>query len=224
MSVITISRQFGSGGNEVASQVCEALGYRYFDKRLIAEAAEESGIAQAELVDYSEENHQVRGFLDRLFSRPATVAQMRVWKEDPGGIRSVERVALSEEVAVGLVQKALQRACRAGKMVVVGRAGQVVLRDCPQVLHVRIEAPLEERIQRVKEQIKETRKAYSAEIDLRRQAQDLIEQRDTASADYLRAFYHVEWNDPMLYHLVLNLGKLSIPQAVEAIASLADKV
>jgi cytidylate kinase len=224
MAVITISRQFGSGGNEVAKQVCEVLEYQYFDKRLIADAAEEAGISQAEMVDYSEESHQVRGFLDRLFNRSATVAQMRVWKEDPGGIRSVERVAVSEEVAVGLVQKALQRACLAGKMVIVGRGGQVVLRDCPHVLNVRIEAPFEDRIQRIRESLKQSKQDFSAVIDLRRQAQDLIEERDAASADYLRRFYQVDWDDPLLYHVVLNLGRLNITQAVEVITNLAGKV
>jgi cytidylate kinase len=46
MAVITISRQIGSGGEEIAQQVCEALRYRYFDKQLLIEAAAESGLAR----------------------------------------------------------------------------------------------------------------------------------------------------------------------------------
>jgi cytidylate kinase len=220
MAVITISRQYGSGGDEIASRVCELLGYQHFDKRLIARATMEVGLSEQEIVDYSEENHKVRSFLDRLFGRQAVVASTRIWKEDATGARSTEEIHLNEDAALALVQKAVRSAYRAGNLVIVGRAGQVILKDNPGVLHVRVEAPLEERIQRVKEQVRQTRKLYHADIELRREAQDLIIERDAASIDYLSRFYHADWDDPLLYHLVINTGKLSIDLAAETILQL----
>ena len=67
MTVITISRQYGSGGDEVALRVCEMLEYRYFDKMLMRQVASEVGFSAGEIVDFSEDNYKVRSFLDRLF-------------------------------------------------------------------------------------------------------------------------------------------------------------
>lgn len=224
MAIITISRQYGSGGDEIAAQVCELLGYQHFDKRMIAQASAEAGLSEQEIVDYSEENHKVRGFLDRLFGRQTVVAQTRVWREDSTGVRSAEEIRLSEETVLSLVQKAVRSAYRQGNFVIIGRGGQVILKDGPDVLHVRIEAPLEYRIQRVKEQLKAAHKLFHADIELRREAQDMIIERDAASADYLSRFYHVDWANPLLYHLVINTGRMSTNQSVELIAQLAKEM
>ena len=69
MAIITISRQVGSGSEEIASQVAKLLGYRQFDKRLMIQAAAEMGLSESEVVDFSEENYKTAGFLDRLLGR-----------------------------------------------------------------------------------------------------------------------------------------------------------
>lgn len=224
MTVITISRQYGSGADEIAARVCEVLGYRHFDKRLIARAASEAGISAEEAIDYSEENYKVKGFLDRLFARPSPVAQVRVWREDPNGGRSSEDLLLSEEAALNLVQHAIHSACETGNVVIIGRGGQALLKDTPGVLHVRIEAPIEERIQRVKERFKESRRLFQADIEIRRAAQDWITERDQASQDYLHRYYGIDWSDSLLYHLVINTGKLSLEQAALTIVELARQM
>jgi len=218
MAVITISRQTGSGGEEIASRLCQMLDYQQFDKRLIVQAAAESGLTEQEAIDYSEDNHRVGNFLDRLFNRSRTIAQARVWREDADGIRTYEEVGLSEEAVVALVEHAIRSAYRAGKFVIIGRGGQVILRDFRDTLHVRLEAPIEDRIQHVKEQLRTTRQSYNADISMRRDAQDWINSRDEASADYLQRFYNVDWADPMLYHLVINTGRVRYEQAAEIIA------
>jgi CMP/dCMP kinase len=220
MAVITVSRQIGSGGEEIANRLCEVLGYQQFDKRLIVQAAAESGLTEQEAIDYSEENHKVGSFIDRLFNRTTTVLHARVWKEDPSGARISEEVKLSEEAVVALVEHAIRSAGRMGNMIIIGRAGQVILKDLPDALHIRIEAPMETRIQKIKDQFRSTRRAFHADIDLRRESQDWINQRDLASADYLKRFYGVDWADPLHYHLVINTGRVSIEQAVEIITSL----
>ena len=220
MSVITISRQYGSGGDEIADRVCELLGYRHFDKRLIKQAAVEAGLSDQEVIDYTEDSYRVKNFIERLTGRPIPVAKVSVWKEDSKGVRSAENVVLSDDVALGLVQKAVKAAHQAGNMVIVGRGGQLILKDQPDVLHVRIEAPMEERIQRVKELLKQEKQAYQADINLRRAAQDVIVTRDFASADYIQQYYAVDWADPLLYHIVLNTAKVTLEQAAQIIVDL----
>ncbi len=208
MAVITISRQFGSGGDEIAEQVGQILQYRIFDKEIIARATLESGISDQEVMDYSEANYKVKGFFDRLFGLSRSVGKVRVWKEDTQGVRTTEAVPLTEENALALVQKAIKAACEEGNIIVVGRGGQVLLQDCPNVLHVRIEAPLEDRLQRVRAQFKLKR----------RPASEMIEARDEASAEYVRTFYKVNWSDPTLYHMVINTGKLGLEASARLIA------
>ena len=223
MTVITISRQYGSGGDEIADRLCQVLGYQQFDKRLITQAAAEAGISEKEVYDYSEENHKVQSFLDRLFSRAALVSSGPMWGDISGTYVPLEEEQLSEEVMQSLVQKAIRSAHQMGNMVILGRGSQVLLQNEPEVLHVRIEAALEERIQRVKEQLKTEQQSYQADVDIRRQAQDLIEQRDYASYDYIKRFYQANWINPLLYHVILNTSKLSLERATQLILDLVTE-
>jgi CMP/dCMP kinase len=224
MATITISRQFGSGGDEIARRVCEILDYRRFDKRMLAQAATEAGLSEQEVIDYSEENYKVRGFLERLFERTPTVATVRVWEEQADGIRMMENIKLKEETLIKLVHRAVRSAHKRGNVVIVGRGGQALLRNEKDVLHVRIIAPLEECIQRMKERLRASRQIFDATIDLRRNAQDTIVEKDAASAAYLKRFYNIDWDNPLLYHLVINTGQLSLEQAALTIADLASRI
>ena len=211
MAVITISKQYGSGGNEIAARVCETLGYRYFDKRLMAQVASETGLSESEIVDFSEDDYKVRNFLDLLFgaSTPRTVAQVRSWKEDGTGVRVPEVKPLDENQAISLVQSIIKASYKQGNVVIVGRGGQAVLKDRLDALHVRIQAPLETRRWRIHQQ---------EGIDLEF-AHDVVIERDQAAADYLKRFYGIDWADSTLYDLVLNTGKLSLEAAAHLIVN-----
>ena len=218
MAVITISRQYGSGGDEIAALLCRRLGYRLFDKYLITQAAVESGLSEREVVDLSEDSYQLQGFFDRLFNRTRQVAQLWAWaNENPVYFE----MPAAEETAIALVRRAILKAYQLGNFVIIGRGGQVVLQDHPDVFHVRVEAPIEARIQTVREQLTAGESEDLAAIEARRQAQDLITTRDEASADYLRRFYGVNWADPTLYHILINTGRVSRGWAARIIADLA---
>jgi cytidylate kinase len=216
MAVITISRQYGSGGDEIAARVCEILGYRFFDKALMAQLASEVGLSEGEVVDYSEASFKSRNVLDRLVSllttppgEAPTVAQVSTWQRDATGtkVRAVEEVG--EERSVAIVGQTILAARKVGNVVIVGRGGQAILKDKPGVLHVRIEAPLEARIQRIQEQQKLSE----------RDAERLISERDRSSARYVKRFYDADWSDPMLYHLVINTGRWGTEAAAQLIVS-----
>ena len=72
MPVITISRQYGSGGTEIAKRVCSKLGYSYFDKNLMARVASEVGLAEHDIVDFSEDTYKMRSLFERMFGRRST--------------------------------------------------------------------------------------------------------------------------------------------------------
>jgi cytidylate kinase len=214
MTVITISRQYGSGGDEIVDRVCKLLGYRCFDKQLLIQAASEAGLSEQEIFDFSEENYKVENFLDRLFGRPRPLGLAH---KTTGRLNG--ETGLTEAMAFALVNRAIEAACKMGNMVIVGRGGQIVLKDCKNVLHVRIEAPLEDRLTRVRAELRQ-KDPGDILIDERRRAHDLISARDGASADYLKSHFGVDWSDPALYHVVLNTARLELELAAQFIVAM----
>ena len=63
MTVITISRQYGSGGDVIADWICKKIGYHLFDKHILVKAALDVGLSEQEVFDYSEDTYKVRNFL-----------------------------------------------------------------------------------------------------------------------------------------------------------------
>lgn len=219
MAIVTISRQYGCGGDEVIKQVCEILGYRTFNKYLIADSYRESGLSIQDFHDFTEDEHKVQSFFDRFF---LSLGHAQVLADDPYYSQSIQQIEISEEASLPLIQKAVIRAYEIGNFVIVGRGGQVLLKDKPGALHVRLIASMEDRLQRVKNELKNNRKIYDASLDIRHEAQDLIDQRDHASEDYIKRYYAARWDDPGLYHVILNTGKMSIKCAAQTIGQMTQ--
>ena len=209
MPVITISRQVGSGGMEIAAQVCTRLGYRYLDKWLLTKTAAEVGLSEHEVVDFSEDQYQARTFLEALLgprNRIVSKAPIRQRGTDGGDLITV--ATLDEAQCINLVRTAVLAAHQQGNMVIAGRGGQAILRDRLDVLHVRIEAPIELRIQHLRDSER------LGEVE----ARAYLAERDRAAAQYLDRFFGIRWDDPLNYHLVINTGRWDADAAVEIIA------
>ena len=73
-TVITISREAGSGGDEIALKVSELLGYAYFDKTLMANVAKSLGISDEDIEDFSEDTYKVKSLVNRILLRKKPVA------------------------------------------------------------------------------------------------------------------------------------------------------
>lgn len=178
MSVITISRQLGTQGLAVARITAEMLGFRLYWREIINQAALRSGAPEVALA-----------FIDELSLLDLCPSQ----KDCEAYHRTVSQI--------------LHEIASEGQAVILGRAGQVILRDWPGALHVRLVAPAEKRCQTIVSQHKISLAAAQAQI----------EASDRYRQTYLKQFYQVDWNDPGLYDLVLNLGSLSVPQAASII-------
>jgi cytidylate kinase len=214
MAVITISRQYGSGGDEIAAKVCEMLGYRYFNKQLMVQVATEVGLSPTEIVDFSEDDYQVGSFLERLFGwrRSSHFAQVGTWTENTSGTRVKEMIELDETQMISFVQSTIQAAYRHGNVVIVGRGGQAVLRNMAGVLHVQLQAPMELQSQRI----------HELENVSLAEARERAIKHDQAAANYLKHFYNINWLDPHLYDLVINTYKLNTNAAAQLIATAAN--
>lgn len=214
MAVITVSRQVGSGGDAIVQRVCELLDYRYFDKRLMTEVASEAGLSDHEIVDFSEDAYKVRNILERLF-RPGgrTVKRVPLRQRDATGAETLTDEELDEARCIGLVRSTIHAAHAAGNVLIVGRGGQAILKDEPDVLHVRLIAPMRDRIPRIR------RQEDLSIID----AEQWILRHDRATAEYLRRFFGIEWDDPLLYHVVLNTSKWSVDGAAHALVTTLEQ-
>ena len=209
MAVITISRQFGSKGDEIGRRICDLLGYRYFDKRLMADVASELDLSPEQLVDFSDQRYKIRGFLDRLLDRSRALSKIDTWEEAKTGEEQRWTEELNEQESVDLVRKTVCAACEQGNVVIMGRGGQSILQNMPNVLHLRIEATLGSRVMWVKSQ---------KDITVA-EAEALTRDRDKAASAYLKRFYDIDWSNPMLYHMVVNTSKWDVESVAQIVVS-----
>ncbi len=205
-TVITISRQVGSGGDEIALEASKILRYAYFDKSLMVDAAKNIGISEEEIADFSEDTYKAKGFVDKILQRKKPVV---LSLKDNAKIRKT----LDEEECLSVIHVVISSLASRGKTVIVGRGGQAILKHKLGVLNVRIIAPVDVRVKRIMKS-----EGLSKEEALR-----LIEVNDKAQAEYLQRFHNINWEDPMIYDMVLNTGKMNFDIATRVIVNAASQ-
>jgi len=207
VAIITISRQIGSMGDELAEKLSQELRYRYFDKLLMTEIAVASGLSEAEVIDYNEDNYKIKSFFEQLFNRKTPLGKITVKEKDETGRTVITTKTFDEENSLAFTQAVIKKLVDWDNVVIVGRGGQILLRNIPHTLHLRVIAPLEFRIENIMK-----KKGFSKEEALK-----YISEKDRAAQEYLYRFYNVDWNDPELYHMVINMGMWEIDKIVRVI-------
>ena len=138
--IITIGREFGSGGRIVAQTVAEKMGYKFYDKELIARVAEASGFSQDYIEDGDEHAHG-GGFLNMSLLGASTFVR---------GMNSHDSMSNSDKIFV--VQcNIIENIADSENAVIVGRSANYVLRKRSDALHVFIHADIQDRIRRAVE-------------------------------------------------------------------------
>jgi cytidylate kinase len=179
--IITISRQMGSWGSQVAEEAARRMGYKLVWRELINQAALRAGVPEVAL---------------------ATIDELGIL-----GLKPSARDLLAYHRSVRQIMGEL---AKEGNIVIIGRAGQVILQDQEDTLHVRVIAPRELRIARTAQE-----KSLPMEG-----AAGLIDRSDRSRTDYLKRYYRAQVDDPQLYDLVINTGRLSIEAAASLITQL----
>ena len=225
MTVITISRQLGSLGGDIAASVAQEMGLRLIDATIINQAAERAGVPRVALAELETEGE--RGLASRVLtamrampllpshgSRPATSVDVASPRTSTttfplGGLFSptVPPISSSLEGYVRMVGLVIRGLAHEGNVLILGRGGQVLLRNYPGALHVQTVAPFANRIEVIM-----SRYGLSERV-----AQQRLRASDRARFDYLRRYHDVDWLDPTLYHLVLNTAGLPAESAVKLI-------
>jgi len=199
MSVITISREMGSKGTDIARMVAEKLGYEYLDRELIATIAKEAGVEEVNVSDKEE----------GISSRPRIVGpEMAAFFRRQRYASPQPQEALGDQAYIKWLRKVIYDRVEKGKVVILGRGGQMILRNWPGALHVHITAPEKVRIARVAE-----------ERGIGRQlAERLVRESDRRRRDYIRHFYNnADWRNPRYYHLIIDTSRIPPDVAAELI-------
>lgn len=219
MNIITVARQIGSRGDWIAEQVAAKLEYDFIDRRLVEEIAQITDTSAEEVERYDEKGEgPVKHFLKRLLVpevAPGTFPLSAAAYAPEFGLEfsyvrehdASTAAYLDRGTYQLLITTLIQDFGQTGRAVIVGRASQIILAEHPAVCHLKIVAPFAERV----EHIMQTR-----EMD-RNNARKLIEQHDNWRKDYLRNAHKADWDDPLLYDLTINTGRMTPEAAVDII-------
>lgn len=192
--VITVGREYGSGGREIGMMLSRAFGIGYYDKKLITEAARRSGLADETFEKYEERKF---GSLWHALSPSFNVS---------GGFTPEDIFRIQSETIVAIAAK---EPC-----VIVGRCADYVLRENPRCVNIFVSAPLGERTRRV---------AVRLNISYE-EAAVLISKMDRSRASYYNFYTEKTWGAAASYHLCLDSSRLGLEGSSALIAGFVNSM
>lgn len=182
MGIITISRELGAGETTIAPALAARLGWRVADVSILNREAEITGVSLPHAAHWNEHDPT---FVERLHGQGPEFA-----------------------VFLKTSRQVMQELASAGNVIILGRAGNLLLRGHPDTLHVRLIADMPFRIKRVME-IRWVNEGPAREI---------IAKSDHNKALYFRHIFQVNWGDPKLYDMVIRTDEVGIERTVDLLA------
>jgi CMP/dCMP kinase len=210
MRAVTVSREYGSGGGEVAARLARKLGWQLIDHGVIEQAARELGVYETEVEKHDEE--YVESTLSRILNRMQNfVTSIPAPTAAPGSVSAspaMEILAYQDTI-----RNIITAAANAGHVVIVGRGGQVLFADQRDVLHIRVVATLELRVVYVV-------RREGLDMDA---ARTRVQAKDRARQRYMQTQYQCQHEDPHLYDLVVDTAMLDLDSAVNLICLAVER-
>jgi cytidylate kinase len=198
--IIAIEREYGCGGSIIAKKLSEHLGWKLFDRQITEEIARRARVTPA-AVERCEQK------LDPLFYRLAKV----FWRGSYERSLPVEGLeAFDADLLVGLMQRVIDDIAADGNCVIVSRGAPYFLRHRPDLLSVFLFAPRSYKVRFVTGLGKSEK-----------EASELVDTIDHERASFIRHYFHKEWPDRSLYHLMMNTA-LGEDLAITTILNLMD--
>jgi cytidylate kinase len=182
--ILTVNREFGSGGGRIAQAIAEQLGWKLLDRDIIDAIAYTAHVDSDVVRTYDEHVESWLRRINRGAMRSAALA---------AGLELVEGAVFNTDEMVKISQKIIEEAHSSGNCVIVGRGAQCVLQHKRDVFHVFVYAPYKERILRLRKRLEK-----GANVEQR------IRTVDAERAKYLQQYFGKCWNDPHLYNLMIS--------------------
>jgi len=204
ITILTIEREFGCGGAEIAQLLATRLGWRLWDEELTEEIARLAECPK-EVVRVREER------TDPLYSR---LFKSFLRGSYEGSLNAYRLKPVDSESILKYTEQVVRKVCTAGRAVIVGRGSQHFLRNQQDTCRVFLYAPREAKLGRL-----------LAGGMSREDAEDLVDTVDRERADFIRRYFHVEWPDRAIYHAMFNtaVGDETVVQLILDLVRDLDK-
>jgi cytidylate kinase len=191
--IVTISREFGSGGRTIGHMVAERLGYKFYDGEIIDEVVKASGLAREIVEKYDEHATYKNSFLYAIAVNSVG--------DSYNGLSFANRVQIAQATVI-------KKIAEEGNCVIIGRGADYVLRDREDCFNVFVYADADFKAKHVIDNYGET----NVKIEER------LQDKDTRRKVFYRSFAMREWGAYENYHLMLNSGVIGLERCADIIS------
>lgn len=202
LPVITISRQFGSGGHEVGERLARELNVPFYDKALIAMAAKQSGLSEEVFANADE-----KATSSLLYSM--VMGSYSFGARVPG----INEMPINDKLFI-IQSDIIKKAAAEGPCVVIGRCADYILREHENCLNVFIHANKEDRI----------RRSIAKKDCEERKASDFVTKKDKQRANYYNFYSNKRWDDLQNYDITIDTSRFTVDEAVELLMDAAKRL
>ncbi len=230
MPVVTLNGPIGSGGPEVGIEVSHKLNVDYVDRLILAEAAKRIGATVQAVAGKEQEVPRRRDrlgrFVQNLLERSAMsgaggepyfgpgieVLLSRDYYSEGTEEPITQTSDLDDQRYIEVTSAVITDLANGGNVVIVGRGGNLILKDIPGILHVGIVAPIEARVRTIMD-----REHLDDDASLR-----FVEEHETARIGFYERFFKVHPQDPHNYHMMINMADLRVETAAQIVSHAAQ--
>jgi cytidylate kinase len=195
INIITIEREYGCGGGDIAKLVADQLAWKLWDQRLTEEIARLANCPQKVVEAREERNDPLYYRLFKSFLRGSY----------EGSINAPKLNLVDSETILKTTRRVVEHAAERGNCVIVGRGSQHFLKDRPDTLRVFLYAPRGNKVRRL-----------LARGKSEKEAEELVDSVDRDRADFIKKYFNVEWPDRAIYHSMINtaIGDEAVAQMI----------
>ena len=201
IKIITIEREYGCGGGEIARLVAKHLGWKLWDQLLTEEIARLANCSKAAVEVREERTDPLYYRLFKSFLRGSY----------EGSINAHKLNLVDSETILRITRRVVEHAAERGNCVIVGRGSQQFLKNRPDTMRVFLYAPREDKVRRL-----------LARGKSEQEAEQLVDTVDRERADFIQKYFNVEWPDRSIYHGMMNtaIGDEAVLQIILAVLNL----
>ncbi len=201
--VITVARHFGAGGHTLGEVVAQRLGLALVDEEMVNAVAEKAKVSP----EWVRSVEQERGdWLLDIFSKLVTPSFLDRLRDDEN------RGHINERIYVDHLAEIMEEIAQEGNAVIIGRGGQFFLQDHPSAYHVLLISDMEHRIAFLREHYQMTDQ----------EAELAVFRADRRRTNFYRKLGQKNYDDAKLYHLVLNVSKISLEKAEDIVCRMVE--
>jgi cytidylate kinase len=195
IKIITVEREYGCGGGEIAQRLATHLGWKLWDQLLTEEIARLANCSKAAVEQREERTDPLYYRLFRSFLRGSYEGSLNAHKLN----------VVDSERILKITERVVQHATGKGNCVIVGRGSQLFLRDRPDTLRVFLYAPRDDKVRRLLSRGKNEK-----------EAEECVDTVDRERAGFIEKYFHVEWPDRSVYHAMINtaIGDEAVVQMI----------